>query len=171
MTRARTVWPGAQFGSPSMYVQYPRTESDHPEYATVRLTGSPIARDLEKHTTVFTEDVKCWQIDSIGHGRTRPVSLCVGSTDRKSDRERLGKYTTVFTEGVKCWQIDSIGHGWTRAICSGVYLTDWKSHRQRLTNQALKTCVYLVLKAGVYYGQHHRTHRCTWEPQSQLLWP
>ena len=26
-----------------------------------------------------------------GHGRTRPVSLCVGSTERKSDRERLRK--------------------------------------------------------------------------------
>ena len=75
----------------SIHVQYTRTESDRLGYATVRLTGSPIARDLEKYTEVFTEGVKCWPIDSIGHGRTRPVSLCVGLTERKSDRERLRK--------------------------------------------------------------------------------
>ena len=59
-------------------------------FVSVRLSGSPIARDLEKYNEVFTEGV-CWRIDSIGHGRTRPVSLCVGSTERKSDRERLRK--------------------------------------------------------------------------------
>ena len=31
------------------------------------------------------------RIDSVGHGRTRSVSLFVGSTERKSDRERLRK--------------------------------------------------------------------------------
>ena len=60
-------------------------------FVSVRLSGSPIARDLEKYNEVFTEGVKCWRSDSIGHGRTRPVSLCVGSTERKSDRERLRK--------------------------------------------------------------------------------
>ena len=64
----------------SIHVQYTRTESDRLGYATVRLTGSPIARDLEKYTEVFTEGVKCWRIDSIGHGRTRTdttrLSLC-----------------------------------------------------------------------------------------------
>ena len=62
-------------------------------FVSVRLSGSPIAssRDLEKYIEVFTEGVKCWQIDSVGHGRTRSVSLCVGSTERKSDRERLSK--------------------------------------------------------------------------------
>ena len=75
----------------TIHVQYTRTESDRLGYATVRLTGSPIARDLEKYTEVFTEGVKCWRIDSIGHKRTRPVSLCVGSTERKSDCERLRK--------------------------------------------------------------------------------
>ena len=74
-----------------MHVQYTRTESDRLGYATVRLTGSPIARDLEKDTLRFTEGVKCWRIDSIGHGRTRAVSLCVSSTERESDRERLRK--------------------------------------------------------------------------------
>ena len=44
---------------PSIHVQYTRTESDRLGYATVRLTGSPIARDLEKYTEVFTEGVKC----------------------------------------------------------------------------------------------------------------
>ena len=29
---------------------------------------SPIARDLEKYTEVFTEDVKCSQSSFIGHG-------------------------------------------------------------------------------------------------------
>ena len=42
-----------------IHVQYTRTESDRLGYATVRLTGSPIARDLEKYTEVFTEGVKC----------------------------------------------------------------------------------------------------------------
>ena len=37
-----------------IHVQYTRTESDRLGYATVRLTGSPIARDLEKYTEVFT---------------------------------------------------------------------------------------------------------------------
>ena len=85
-------------------------------FVSVRLSGSPIARDLEKFVEVFTEGVKCWRIDSVGHGRTRSVSLCVGSTERKSDRERLSKYTEVFTEGVKCWRIDSVGHGRTRSV-------------------------------------------------------
>ena len=56
-------------------------------FVSVRLSGSPIARDLEKYIEVFTEGVKCWRIDSIGHGRTQPIRLCVGSTERKSDRE------------------------------------------------------------------------------------
>ena len=64
---------------------------DRSLFVSVRLSGSPIARDLKKYTEVFTEGVKCWRIDSIGHGRTRPVSLFVGSTERKSDRERLRK--------------------------------------------------------------------------------
>ena len=64
-------------------------------FVSVRLSGSPIARDLEKYTEAFTEGVKCWRIDSIGHGRTRPVSLCVGSTERKSDRERFRKITLM----------------------------------------------------------------------------
>ena len=128
-----------------MHVQYTRTESDGPGYATVpvRLTGSPIVRDLEKiHCGLFRK-----YENMIGHGRTRPVSLCVASTDRKSDGERLRIYTTVFTEGIKCWRIDSIGHRRARPVCSGVYLTDWKSDIQRLTKQAHKTCVYVVLKA------------------------
>ena len=65
--------------------------SDRLGYTTVRLTGSPIARDLEKYNEVFIEGVKFWRIDSVGHGRPRSVSLCVGSTERKSDRERLRK--------------------------------------------------------------------------------
>ena len=44
-------------------VQYTRTESDRLGYATVRLTESPIARDLEKYAEVFTEGVECWRID------------------------------------------------------------------------------------------------------------
>ena len=40
---------------------------------SVRLSGSPIARDLDKYTEVFTEDVKCWRSYSIGH---RPSFRC-----------------------------------------------------------------------------------------------
>ena len=58
---------------------------------SVRLCRSPITRDLEKYTEVFTEGVECWRIHSIGHGWTLPVFLCVGSTERKSNRERLRK--------------------------------------------------------------------------------
>ena len=47
-----------------LHVQYTRTASDRLGYATVRLTGSPIARDLEKYAEVFTEAVECWRIDS-----------------------------------------------------------------------------------------------------------
>ena len=60
-------------------------------FVSVRLSGSPITRDLEKYTEVFTEGVECWRIDLNGHGRTRLVSLCVSSTDLKSDREKLRK--------------------------------------------------------------------------------
>ena len=70
----------------------PDTDGHDPSlFVSVRLSGSPIARDLEKYIEVFTEGVKCWRIDSVGHGRTRSVSLFVGSTERKSDRERLRK--------------------------------------------------------------------------------
>ena len=71
-----------------------RTDRDRHDpslFVSVRLSGSPIARDLEKYIEVFTEGLKCWRIDSVGHGRTRSVSLFVGSTERKSDRERLSK--------------------------------------------------------------------------------
>ena len=94
-----------------IHVRYTRTESDRLGYATVRLTGSPIARDLEKYTEMFTEGVKCWQIDSVGHGRTRSVSLVVGSTEQSPIARDLEKYNEVFTEDVKCSQSYSIGHG------------------------------------------------------------
>ena len=35
---------------------------------------SPFARDLEKYTEVFTEDLKCSQGYSIGHGPSFRVS-------------------------------------------------------------------------------------------------
>ena len=78
---------------------------------SVRLSGSAIARDLEKYIEVFTEGVKCWQIDSVGHGRTRSVSLFVGSTEHSPIARDLEKYTEVFTEDVKCSHSYSIGHG------------------------------------------------------------
>ena len=71
-----------------------RTDTDGNDpslFVSVRLSGCPIARDLEKYIEEFTEGVKCWRIDSVGHGRTRSVSLFVGSTERKSDRERIRK--------------------------------------------------------------------------------
>ena len=72
----------------------PRTDTDGHDpslFVSVRLSGNRIARDLEKYIEEFIEGVKCWRIDSVGHGRTRSVSLFVGSTERKSDRERLRK--------------------------------------------------------------------------------
>ena len=99
---------------------------------SVRLSGSPIARDLEKYIEVFKEGVKCWRIDSIGHGRTRSVSLFVGSTEQSPIAGDLEKYIEVFTEGVKCWQIDSVRHGRTRSVSLCVSSTERKSDRERL---------------------------------------
>ena len=48
-----------------------RTDTDGHDpslFVPVRLSGSPIARDLEKYIKVFTEDVKCSQSYSIGRG-------------------------------------------------------------------------------------------------------
>ena len=64
-------------------LRWTRTDTIQSLFVSVRLSGSPIARDLEKFVEVFTEGVKCWRIDSVGHGRTRSVSLCVGSTERE----------------------------------------------------------------------------------------
>ena len=68
-----------------------------------------------------TEGVKCWRIDSVAHGRTRSVSLFVGSTEQSPIARDLEKYIEVFAEGVKCWRIDSVGHGRTRpfSLCVG----------------------------------------------------
>ena len=143
-----------------IHVQYTRTESDRLGYATVRLTGSPIAKDLEKYAEVFTEGVKCWRIDSrIGHGRTRPVSLCVGSTERKSDRERLRKIHWGVYRGCKMLA-DRLHRTRTDTIRLSFCRFDWAN----LTDPNSD-----VLKAWVYYFKRHRTRRLShkWEPQSQ----
>ena len=48
---------------------------------------SPIARDLEKFTEVFTEDLKCWQSYSIGHGPSFRVSTRLARTPMFLNRE------------------------------------------------------------------------------------
>ena len=68
---------------------------------SVRLSGSPIARDLEKYIAVFTEGVKCWRIDSIGHGHDPSLFVSVRLSGSPIARD-LEKYIEVFTEGVKC---------------------------------------------------------------------
>ena len=40
------------------HVQYTRTESDRLGYARIRLSGSPMARDLGKYSEAFTEGIK-----------------------------------------------------------------------------------------------------------------
>ena len=104
-------------------------------FVSVRLSGSPIARDLEKYTEVFTEGVKCCRIDTIGHERTRLVSLCFFVSVRLSGSpiaRDLEKYTEVFTEGVKCRRIDSFGHGQTRPVSLCVGSPERKFDRERL---------------------------------------
>ena len=91
-------------------VQYSRTEWDRQGYTTLRLTGSPIARDLQKYTDW---GVKFWQIDSIRHDPSLFVSVRLSGSPIARDLE---KYTEVFTEGVECWRIDSIGYRWTRPV-------------------------------------------------------
>ena len=90
-----------------IHVQYTQTESDSLGYATVRLTGSPIARDTE----VFTEGVEYWRMNSIRYGWTLPVSLFVSSTEQSLIARDLEKDTEVFTEDVKCSHSYLIGHG------------------------------------------------------------
>ena len=85
-------------------------------FVSVRLSRRPIARDLEKYTEVFTEGVKLMRIDSIRHGRTRFVSLCVGSTERKSDRKRLRKIHCGVYRGCKIL-VDQLHRTWTDTTC------------------------------------------------------
>ena len=82
----------------SIHVQYIQTESDRLGYATVRLTGSPIARVLEKYTEVYTECVEYRRINSIGYGPPRPLSLFVASTEQRPSRERLHREYEMFAE-------------------------------------------------------------------------
>ena len=116
----------------TIHVQYTRPESDRLGYATVRLTGSPIARDLEKYIEEFTEGVKCWRIDSVGHGRTQSVSLCVGSTERKSDRERLRKIRWSVYSGCKMLA-DRLRWTRTDTIRLSLCRFDWAEVRSRET--------------------------------------
>ena len=51
----------------ALNVQYTRTEADRLGYA---------------------KGGKSWRTQSMGDRRTRPVFLCVGSTERKSDRRK-----------------------------------------------------------------------------------
>ena len=64
---------------PPVHVQYTRTESDRLGYATVRLTGTSIARDLEKtRHGVYREFKTRTRINSIGTflSETIRLSLC-----------------------------------------------------------------------------------------------
>ena len=82
-------------------------------FVSVRLSGSPIARDLGKYIEVFVEGVKCWRIDCVGHDPSLFVSIRLSRSPIARD---LVKYTEVFTEVVKCWRIDLVGHGRTRPV-------------------------------------------------------
>ena len=107
-----------------------RTDGHDPSlFVSARLSGSPIARDLEKYTEAFTEGVKCWRIDSIGHDPSLFVSVRLSGSPIARDLE---KYTEAFTEGVKCWRINSIRHGRTRPVTLCVGSTERKSDRERL---------------------------------------
>ena len=57
-------------------------------------------RDLKNYTAAFTEGVKCWGIDSIGHRQTQAISLCVGWTEEKSDCEGFWKNTPWYLQRV-----------------------------------------------------------------------
>ena len=102
-------------------------------FVWARLSGSSIARNLKKYSEMFTEGVKCWRIDSVGHGRTRPVSLCVGSTERKFDR------------CVKCWQNYPIGHGPSFRVSTSYCRKLFKGH--------------LSYKLSFYYNLDGRNHK------------
>ena len=121
---------------------------------SARLSGSPIARNLVKYTEVFTEGVKCWRIDSVGHGRTQPVSLFVGSTEQSPIARDLEKYTEVFTEDVKCSQSYSIGHGPSFRVFTRVTRTPMFLKRK-----------FTILNVTELIVVSHK-----WEPQGQLRW-
>ena len=131
----------------------PDTDGHDPSlFVSVRLSGSPIARDLEKYTEVFTESVKCRRIDSIGHDPSLFVSVRLCGSPIARDLE---KYTEVFTEEMKCWRSYSIGHGPSFRVSSWLTRTPIARYSQ---NKPTKR-VYVV-KAWVYHGERHRTHRC-----------
>ena len=98
-----------------------RTDTTRLLFVSVRLSGSPIAGDLEKYTEVFTESVKCRRIDSIGHDPSLFVSV---RTVRKSDRERLRKIHWGVYRGNE--MLAELLHR-TRSVFSSVYLTDSNS--------------------------------------------
>ena len=67
-----------------------RTRTDTTRLSLCRfslLSGSPIARDLEKYIEVFTEDVKCSQSYSIGHRPSFRVSTWLTRTPMFLKRE------------------------------------------------------------------------------------
>ena len=125
-----------------MHVQCTRTESDRLGYATIRLTGSTMLRDLEeKHYSVNRE-----YKNTFAHGRTRPVSLVSVRLTKVRLREIWKKYAEVFTKGVKCWWMDSIGLGRKRPFSLWVGSTEggpiaWDLEKKKHTTVFTETQV------------------------------
>ena len=117
-------------------------------FVSVRLSGSPIARDLEKFIEVFTEGVKCWRIDSVGHGRTQSVSLFVGSTERKSDRERLQHFSALKAHYnfIYLVPIRALATSYCRKLFKG-YLRNKRSFYYILTKETTKPSALLAVSA------------------------
>ena len=112
-----------------MHAHYTRTESDGLRYTTVRLTGRPIARELEKkNSTVFPESIKI----RSGHGSSpsEATRLSLSRFDRAEVRSRdtqKKKMAELFTKGVKCWQSYPFGYGGTRLVSLCIGSTERKS--------------------------------------------
>ena len=135
-------------------------------FVSVRLSGSPIARDFEKFIEVFTEGVKCWRIDSVGHGRTHSVSLFVGSTERKSDRERPQHFSALKAHYnfIYLVPIGALATSYCRKLFKGYlrnkrsfyYNFDQRNHKAKCTARSKRTT---------------RVYTSFFKPRSDLRWP
>ena len=114
-------------------VQYTRTESDRLRYASTRLAGSPMARDLEnKRITRVMSLQRVGKVggssrsDTDGHDPSLRIPTRLAGSLMARDLENKRIYRIMSAEGRRSRRIESIGHGWTRFVCDCVRLRKTK---------------------------------------------
>ena len=152
--RLRKIHWGVYRGCKILADRLHRTRMDTTRLSLCQFDWAEADREILRkiHWSVYRG--KCWRIDSVGHGRTRPVSLCVGSTEQSPFARDLEKYTEVFTEDLKCSQGYSIGHG------PSFRVSTWLTRTPMFLNRE-----FTILNVTELIVVSHK-----WEPQSQLRW-